>query len=99
VPGGGHETSSTLPVVLRYCDDTKRPEKYTTQLVGLSTDDAKKKAQAAGFTGKIEVREITDDPQCKIGTVCRVYPDRWELNQDHSMTLYVAKSLSISVPD
>jgi len=99
VPGGGRETSATLPVVLRYCDSTPIAQKPGTQLVGIAVGVAKQRAKAAGFTGRIEVLEITDDPQCKVGTVCRVEPARWELDQDRSMTLYVAKQLTISVPD
>jgi hypothetical protein len=76
----------------------KAPEKYTTQLVGLPVADAKRRAVAAGFTGKIEVLGVTDDPACTIGTVCRVMPERWELNVERLMTLYVAKDLGIQMP-
>ncbi len=66
----------------------------------MSIDDAKKKAVATGFTGKIEVIEMYDfDKDCKADTVCRVSPDHWELNQEHSMTLYINKKLKISTPD
>jgi beta-lactam-binding protein with PASTA domain len=99
VPGAGQQMASTLFVAIRFCDNKRAPEKYTTKLVGLAVEDAKKRAQAAGFTGRIEVVEITNDPACKIGTVCSVHPERWELNQDHVMTLYVAKQLTISAPD
>lgn len=98
-PGGGQTTRATLPVVLRYCDDTRAAAPRETRLVGLPAAEAQRRARAAGFTGDIEVLEITSAPECAIGTVCRVEPQRWELDQDHRMTLYVAKKLAIRTPD
>jgi beta-lactam-binding protein with PASTA domain len=97
-PGGGHEQANSLPVVIRFCNDDKVPEKYTTKLEGLTVDDAKKKAVAAGFTGRIEVVEALN-ASCKPGTVCSVSPERWELNQDHVMQLYTPKKLDVRMPD
>ena len=99
VPGGGNQTSSTLVVGLRYCQDTARPQKGPPQLRGLSIAAATKLAQQTGFTGKVEVIEQSDfDADCKADTVCRVHPDHWELDQDRTLTLYVNRKVSIGAP-
>ncbi len=98
VPGGGHETRASLPVVLRYCKGPVHLEDKRVNLVGLKIEEAKQRARAAGFTGQIEVIEA-GDVSCSMGTVCAVSPDRWELNQDHAMQLYTPKKLNITTPD
>jgi serine/threonine-protein kinase len=97
-PGGGHDTRPSLPVVIRFCDATRAAEPARPELVGLPVDEAKRRAQAAGFTGRIDVIEATD-VSCAAGTVCSVEPERWELNQDHVMRLYTPKKLEIKEPD
>ena len=97
-PGGGHGTRASLPVVLRYCSGPVHLEDKRVNLVGLTIEDAKARARAAGFTGRIEVIEA-GDVSCAMGTVCSVSPDRWELDQSHVMELYTPKKLDIKTPD
>ena len=97
-PGGGHETRASLPVVLRYCSGPVHLEDKRVNLVGLKIEDAKQRARAAGFTGRIEVIEA-GDVSCAMGTVCTVSPDRWELDQSHVLTLYTPKKLNITMPE
>ena len=79
----------TATITLKYCNTYKKPDDGPT-LVGLSVEAAKQKAVAAGFTGKIEVTELSGfDASCKEGTVCRVEPVRWYLDQDRTMQLLV----------
>jgi hypothetical protein len=84
---------------LKFCNTYKAPEEGPA-VVGLTVDDAEKKAKAAGFTGQFQVYALPEyDQGCKDGTVCRVDPIRWYLNQEHFMTLYTNKKVSISTPD
>ena len=100
VPGGGHQNRVSLPVSLRYCDNTPvQTVKDTPVLRGLSLEDAKKQIRAAGYTGQIDVQEITNDVGCKIDTVCSAYPERWDVNDEPRMTVYVMKKVTISTPD
>ena len=98
VPGVGHDQANTLPVVIRFCGDEVSRDKPITRLDGMAVEDAKKKAVAAGFTGRIEVIEAVD-ASCKVGTVCSFDPQRWELNQDHVLRLYTPKKLDVRMPD
>ena len=96
-PGGDRQTSATLQVSIRYCMPEVAEVDHTPILVGLSPEEATKRARAAGFTGKIEVGQTSGT--CKVGIVCSVSPDHWELNQEHLMTLWVNKAMTISTPD
>lgn len=88
-----------VTITLKYCNTYKAPDNGPV-IVGLPLDDARKKAVASGFTGKVEVLEKSEyDASCKAGNVCMVTPDRWYLNQERVMTLYVNKKLTISTPD
>jgi len=89
----------TGTITVKYCNTYKKPDDGPN-LVGLTVDAAKRKAVAAGFTGKIEVHELYEfDASCKEGNVCRVDPLRWYLNQEYEMQLMVNKKISISTPD
>ena len=89
----------TGTITVKYCNTYKKPDNGP-ELVGLTVEAAKQKAVAAGFTGKVEVSQLYDfDASCKEGTVCRVEPVRWYLNQEHEMRLMVNKTLTISTPD
>ena len=89
----------TGTITIKYCNTYKKPDEGP-QLVGLTIEAAKQKAVAAGFTGKIEVMNLSEfDASCKEGNVCRVDPVRWYLNQEREMQLMVNKKLSISTPD
>lgn len=71
-----------------------------TILAGYSVEEATRRAKAAGFTGRIEIRERTRyQAGCELGAVCWVTPRRWELDQDRVMTLWVNKALEISAPE
>ena len=71
-----------------------------TRLIGYTPEEAIRRAKAAGFTGKIEVSELSAfDPKCKSGTVCTFYPTRWELDQDDTLTLSVNHKVTIATPD
>jgi len=97
-PASG-KIAPTGTIAVKLCNTYKAPEEGP-QLVGLTVDAATKKAKEAGFTGKIETLSLSEfDASCKAGSVCRVDPGRWYLNQEHVMTLYVNKSLTISTPD
>jgi beta-lactam-binding protein with PASTA domain len=96
-PFGKYAPSVTITI--KYCN-TYVATNNGPMLVGLSVEDAKKRAVAAGFTGRIDVMELSEyDASCKAGNVCRADPVRWYLNQDHAMTLLVNKKLTISTPD
>jgi beta-lactam-binding protein with PASTA domain len=89
----------TGTITVKYCNTYKKPDDGP-ELVGLTVEAAKQKAVAAGFTGKIEVMQLSDfDASCKEGNVCRVDPVRWYLNQEHEMQLMVNRKVSISTPD
>lgn len=84
---------------LKFCN-TYKPQDDGPVVVGLSVADAEKKAKAAGFTGEFQVYALPEyDQSCKDGTVCRADPQRWYLNQEHFMTLYTNRKVSISTPD
>lgn len=69
-------------------------------LVGLTIEDATKRAKAYGFTGRVEVMDLSEfDASCKAGTVCRVHSSYWYLNQDHVMTLFKNKAIEIAAPE
>ena len=97
-PGGGQQTSATLQVSVRYCMPEVAEVDHSTKLVGLDPAEATKRARAAGYTGQIVV-EPAHAGGCKVGTVCSVDPERWELNQAGRLTLWVNKALTISTPD
>lgn len=66
---------------------------------GLSIAEAQKRIKANGFTGEVEVVELSQyDKDCKAETVCRYAPQRWYLNQDHLMTLYKNRAIAIATP-
>ena len=84
---------------LKYCNTYKAPDEGPV-IVGLSVADAEKKARDAGFTGEFQVYQLSEyDQSCKDGAVCRVDQLRWYLNQEHFMTLYTNRKVSISTPD
>jgi beta-lactam-binding protein with PASTA domain len=84
---------------VRLCNTYKAPVEGP-QLVGMTVDAATQKAKETGFTGKIQTLQLSEfDASCKQGNVCGVDPGRWYLNQDHEMTLYVNKTVTISTPD
>jgi beta-lactam-binding protein with PASTA domain len=99
VPGGGHENRVSLPVVLRYCDNTPVAQKGPPSLIGLQPDQAKQLAVGNGWTHNIVVREIVDDPNCKLGTVCRTYPEDWQYDNSADLVLYVAGNVAIKAPE
>jgi len=68
-------------------------------LVGYPVEEAKRRALAFGYTGKIEVLTLSEyDARCKAGTVCRVDPKRWEIELDGELTLLVNRKVAISAP-
>ena len=68
-------------------------------LVGYPVEEARRRALAFGYTGKIEVVTQSDyDAKCKAGTVCRVDPRRWEIELDGELTLLVNRKIEISAP-
>ncbi len=98
-PGADHPTSSSLSVMISLCVPFVQPVDHSAKLVGLTPDEATKRARAAGFTGMVTVETSSSMAGCTLNTVCQVDPLHWELNQDNRMTLWVAKSLPISLPD
>ena len=57
-------------------------------------------ARTLMLAGKIEVSDLSEyDNHCKADTVCRVDSPYWYLNQDHFVTLYKNKAVSIAVPE
>lgn len=89
----------TGTITVKLCNTYRAPEQHP-ELVGMTVEAATKVATDAGFTGKIESATLSEfDASCKAGTVCRVDPYRWYLNQDHFLRLYVNKSVTISTPD
>lgn len=89
----------TGTITVKLCNTYKAPVEGP-QLVGMTVDAATQKAKETGFTGKIQTLQLSEfDASCKQGNVCRVDPGRWYLNQDHEMTLYVNKTVTISTPD
>jgi beta-lactam-binding protein with PASTA domain len=97
-PSSG-KIAPTGTITIKMCN-TYKPMSGPPNLRGMPIEDAKKKAVATGFTGKIEVLEQYDfDQDCKAETVCRVSPDHWELNQERTMTLYINKRVKITAPD
>jgi len=73
-----------------------------TRLIGYTPEEAIRRAKAAGFTGKIEVTELSAfDATCKSGTVCRFYPTRWELefSDQDVLWLSVNHKVTIATPD
>lgn len=97
-PASG-KIAPTGTITVKLCNTYRAPEEHP-QLVGMTVEAATQKAKNTGFTGKIESAALSEfDASCKAGTVCRVDPDRWYLNQEHFMTLYVNKSVTISTPD
>jgi beta-lactam-binding protein with PASTA domain len=99
VPGGGHENRVSLPVVLRYCDHTPVAQNGPPSLIGLQPDQARQRALGNGWTHNVVVREISDDPNCKLGTVCRTYPEDWQYNNSADLVLYVAGKMAIKAPE
>ncbi len=70
---------------------------HATSLVGYSIEGATARAQAAGFTGKIAVGRLDAlDTRCKTETVCGVTPQHWDLQHDHTMTLWVNRNATVS---
>lgn len=97
-PASG-KIAPTGTITVKLCNTYRAPVEGP-ELVGMTIDAATKKAKEAGFTGKIETAPLSEfDASCKQGNVCRVDPGRWYLNQDHEMTLYVNKTVTISTPD
>ncbi len=81
-----------VTITLAYCATYVAPNEGP-QIVGLPLDAAKQKVVAAGFTGEVEVMELSEyDASCKAGNVCQVSPTRWYLNQEHRMQLLVNSS-------
>lgn len=73
---------------------------HFTELIGYSVAEATKRARGAGFTGKIEVANLAEhDAGCKADTVCSVTPKRWEFNQGETLTLWINRKVTISVPE
>lgn len=71
-----------------------------TILAGFTIEEATRRARATGFDGEIEVRHVSEyRSDCKLGTVCGVTPLRWQLNIEHSLTLWVNPKLGISSPE
>ncbi len=100
VPGGGQQSASSLFISVRFCQvETPRGSKQP-ELAGLSVADATKRAQAAGYTGKIEVATQHDyDASCKADTVCRYYPEHWVFNQGRTLVFYINRKATVIVPD
>jgi beta-lactam-binding protein with PASTA domain len=98
-PGGGQQTSATLFVTVRYCVPDKAYVDPMIHLEGLDVAEATKRARAAGYTGDIIVQPAGNPANCKVGTVCSVDPERWNLNQSSRLTLWVNKALTIVTPD
>ncbi len=71
----------------------------TSQLIGMTLGQAKKKLAALGFHGQIDVNESKDVADtCKYDTVCEVLPEDFQL--DAPITLRVNKAkLEIRQPD
>ena len=99
-PGEGRETSSTLFVSIRFCLVDKPVVDNTPVLVGVSLAEATKRAKTV-FTGTIETAHLYEfDKDCKPDTVCMVTPNHWELNQEHTMQLWLNKQQpKIEVPE
>lgn len=71
-----------------------------TQLAGYTVDEARARAKQAGHNDRIEVGKLYEyDPACKAGTVCRVDPQRWEIDESSTLTLWVNKNVEISTPE
>ncbi len=97
-PGGGQQSASSLFISVRFCHVDKPYESKQPELAGLSVADATKRAQAAGYTGKIEVATQYDyDASCKADTVCRYYPEHWVSGR--SLVLYINRKATVVVPD
>lgn len=98
-PGGGQQSRTSLGVTLSMCGEPKPYVEQRTELVGYSVEEATRRARSAGYTGNVDVRSCTTcGPSCKLDTVCRVSPDRWELNQE-MLILFVARAATITLPD
>ena len=71
-----------------------------TILAGFTVEEATRRARATGFDGEIETKQVSDyRADCKLGTVCGVTPLRWQLNIEHTLTLWVNPKLKISSPE
>lgn len=71
-----------------------------TILAGFTVEEATRRARATGFEGQIEVGHLSEfRSNCKLGTVCGVTPQRWQLNIENSLTLWVNPELGISRPE
>lgn len=107
VPGAGSSSSPSSPSGESPAssadasgDTTDTNGNKVPNLIGLSIDDAKSKIKAHGFDGQIEVYDLSEfDKDCKPETVCSVQSTYWYLNQDHHMTLYKNKAITIAVPE
>ena len=98
-PGGDQQTSATLQVSIGFgCNEAPRAPEHELVLVGVSADEATRRLRAAGFTEEIVVEAISDDPACKPGTVCRVFPDRFVLEQLHRIELWLPRKIEIAPP-
>jgi hypothetical protein len=82
------------------CEIARENDHKWTRLVGYTIDEATKRAKAAGWEGKVEVRQLREyDAKCKEGLVCTFEPARWEIGQGSTLTLYRNHKVEISTPD
>jgi len=92
VPGGGHETSASLDVVLGFCVHDAHDDESIDDgedLVTMAGDAAEYIVKHDGFTVKIVL--VTATETCKPGRVCAVSPVHWNHDKKHPVTLTVAK--------
>jgi hypothetical protein len=83
-----------------HCEIARENNHKWTRLVGYTADEATRRAKAAGYAGKIEVRPLSEyDAKCKEGMVCRFDPARWEIEGSGTLTLYTNHKVQISTPD
>jgi hypothetical protein len=82
------------------CEIARENRHKWTRLVGYTVEEATRRARAAGWENKIEVRPLTEyDARCKDGMVCTFQPARWEIGDGSALTLYVNHKMAISTPD
>jgi hypothetical protein len=80
-------------------EDAKENCHHWIVLEGLTVEEATRQARAAGFTLDIRVMPLEQyDDTCKVNTVCRADPKRWQLNSDE-LGLWVNPKVTIAAPD